>query len=171
MYFVRPRRTRTSSGSVVRIFRGEFVGQLGGTLSAQGLDRRLLVKEFTGNLALALARAELDSLGRLQSNLMAQGDGVKRGEWIQTAASRSLQLRQDNSNVIKLIKALASAPYLGILGMFRSLTVALLLSDTGCACTRTNTLMMLIDSLCIVKPLHGNRGGESGRARGKYGAE
>lgn len=113
----RPRRTRTSSGSVVRIFRGEFVAQLGGTLSAQGLDRRVLVKEFTGNLALALARAELESLGRLQSDLMAKvDDSAKRGEWIRTAASRSVQLRQDNANVAKLVKSLASAPFLGILG-------------------------------------------------------
>jgi phage baseplate assembly protein gpV len=44
---------------------------LGGTLSAQGLDRRVLVKEFSGDLALALARAELVSLGRLQSDWMS----------------------------------------------------------------------------------------------------
>jgi hypothetical protein len=113
----RPRRTRTSSGSVVRIFRGEFVGQLGGTLSAQGLDRRVLVKEFTGKLALGLERAELESLGRLQSDLMAKVDiSAKNGEWIQTAASRSVMLRQDNANVAKLVKTLVSTPYLGILG-------------------------------------------------------
>ena len=113
---LRPRRTRASSGSVVRIFRGEFMGQLGGPLSAQGLDRRVLVKEFTGNLALALARAELESLGLLQSNMLALDESAKRGEWIQTAASRSVQSRQDNANVVKLIKSLSSAPYLGILG-------------------------------------------------------
>lgn len=113
----RPRRTRTSSGSVVRIFRGEFVGTLGGTLSAQGLDRRVLVKEYTGNLAIALAKGELESLGRLQSDMLANDDGAKRGEWISTAASRSVQLRQDNANVAKLVKSFASAPYLGILGM------------------------------------------------------
>ena len=112
----RPKRTRTSSGSVVRIFRGEFVGQLGGTLSAQGLDRRLLVKEFTGDLALALARAELVSLGQLQSDLISD-ERAKAGEWTRTAASRSINLRQDNANVAQLVAALSkTAPFLGILG-------------------------------------------------------
>ena len=112
--FLRPRRTRVSSGSVIRIFRGKFVGSLGGTLSSQGLDRRLLVKEFTGNLALALARAELNSLGRLQSDLMRSE--AEAGDWIQSAACRSVDLRRDNSNVAKLVESLANAPYLGILG-------------------------------------------------------
>jgi len=105
---------------VVRIFRGEFVGTLGGVLSSQGLDRRLLVKEFTGNLALALARAELTSMGRLQSDLLKDDKdetGAERGEWIQAAASRSTELRRDCANVAKLVqRAVSSSPFLTILG-------------------------------------------------------
>lgn len=112
---------------MVRIFRGEFVGTLGGTLSAQGLDRRLLVREFTGKLALSLAQAELESISRLQSNVMSNVDDQCRdGMWIATAASRTVKLREDNANVVKLLKTLASTssstsneqsvPFLGILG-------------------------------------------------------
>jgi hypothetical protein len=69
-----PRRTRQSSGSVVRLFRGEFVGVPGGMLSAQAKDRRIIVKEFTGDLALKLVQAELQAIGKLQSilEMMAQ---------------------------------------------------------------------------------------------------
>ena len=118
----RPRRTRTSSGSIVRIFRGEFVGTVGGSLSSQGLDRRVLIKEFSDNdLALSLVKSELQSIGRLQSNLMfpsmdeaAKMNGI---EWIRIAmARRSLELRKDSANVVSLMKALANAPFVGILG-------------------------------------------------------
>jgi hypothetical protein len=126
----RPRRTRTSSGSIVRIFRGEFTGTLGGSLSAQGLDRRVLVKEFTdSDLALELVRSELQSLARLQSNLLfstitsssnvaAEEKAKQHGtEWIRAAsARRSVDLRKDTANVVTLMKALAIAPYVGILG-------------------------------------------------------
>jgi hypothetical protein len=81
----RPKRTRKSSGSVIRIFRGESVGQLGGTVSANGLDRSVLVKEFRGDLA--LPRSKLESLIRLQSDLMsAKDEDAKLGEWIRTAS-------------------------------------------------------------------------------------
>ena len=118
----RPRRTRTSSGSIVRIFRGEFVGTVGGSLSSQGLDRRVLIKEFSDNdLALSLVKSELQSIGRLQSNLMfpsmdeaAKMNGI---EWIRIAmARRSLELRKDSANVVSSMKALANAPFVGILG-------------------------------------------------------
>jgi hypothetical protein len=123
--FRRPRRTRTSSGSIVRIFRGEFVGTLGGILSSQGLDRRILIKEFSDtDLALSLVRSELQTVGRLQSNLMfpsvkideAKEQGI---EWIRTASARRTtnDLRKDSANVVSLIKSLATAPYVGILGM------------------------------------------------------
>jgi serine/threonine protein kinase len=113
-----PRRTRTSSGSVVRLFRGEFTGLLGGTLSAQGKDKRVLVKEFTGDLALQLATAELQAVGKLQSDLLAQsGDNeASNGDWIQTANTRSLNSRKDASNVSKLVGWLSKAQYTGILG-------------------------------------------------------
>jgi serine/threonine protein kinase len=113
-----PRRTRQSSGSVVRLFRGEFVGQPGGILSAQGKDRRVLVKEYTGDLALRLARAELQAIGKLQSEmLLANGDEqTKKGDWLQVAASRSVKAREDNSNLCSLVGWLSKAPFLGILG-------------------------------------------------------
>lgn len=113
----RPRRTRTSSGSVVRIFRGELVGLLGGTLSAQGRDKRILIKEYSGKLALGLARAELSAIGRMQSFLLEGDESARLGEWIQSASSRSsTQLRADCSNVAKLHKSLSKASFLGILG-------------------------------------------------------
>ena len=112
----KPKRTRKSSGSVVRVFRGQFVGRLGGALSARGLDRRVLVKEFTGELALQLARYELLSVGKLQSDLLAKDDEVAGGEWIQSASSRSVLARTDDRNVGNLLQALNKAPFLGILG-------------------------------------------------------
>lgn len=117
-YSSRPKRTRTSSGSVVRIFRGQFVGQIGGILSSQGLDRRLLLKEFTGDLALGLARGELEALGKLQSDLIeSENENARRGEWIQIAASRSADLRRDCANVAQLVKLAAlKFPFLTILG-------------------------------------------------------
>jgi hypothetical protein len=112
-----PRRTRTSSGSVIRIFRGNFVGQIGGTLGAQGLDKRVLVKEFSGSMALELARSERASIGRMQSDLMIKLDKeIKSGMWIQIASARSGNLRKDNNNVCNIVKSVANAPFLGILG-------------------------------------------------------
>jgi len=114
----KPKRTRTSSGSVVRLFRGEFIGQLGGALSAQALDRRILVKEFTGTLALQLAKSELESVGKLQSDLLASSndEDAKKGDWLRAASSRSVMARQDNTNIAQLIKQLGQTPFLGILG-------------------------------------------------------
>jgi hypothetical protein len=112
----KPKRTRTSSGSVVRVFRGEFVGRLGGTLSSIGLDRRVLIKEYTGKLGLELARKEQESIGRLQSELFSDNDGAVGGDWIQAATSRSVLARKDDSNVSALLKKLSKAPFLGILG-------------------------------------------------------
>ena len=114
-----PTRTKSNSGSVVRLFRGEFVGTLGGSLSAQGKDRRVLVKEYSGKLALELVKAELKAIGKLQSALLANsrnGDDAKNGEWIQLAASRSVNQREDNSNVASLVELLAKANFVGVLG-------------------------------------------------------
>lgn len=112
----KPKRTRKSSGSVVRVFRGEFVGRLGGALSSRGLDRRVVVKEFTGEMALQLARYELLSLGKLQSDLLADAVEVASGDWIQAASSRSVLARKDDRNVGDLIEKLSKASFLGILG-------------------------------------------------------
>jgi hypothetical protein len=97
---------------------------LGGILSSVGLDRRILIKEYSdSDLALSLIRSELQSIGRLQSRLLfptmdetAKKNGI---DWINTAcARRTRDLRQDSANVVTLVKALANAPYVGILGMY-----------------------------------------------------
>ena len=57
-------RTRSSSGSVVWFFRGDLVGgTLGSKLRSRGLDTRVWIKEYSGDEALALARAEKMGLG------------------------------------------------------------------------------------------------------------
>lgn len=123
----KPKRTRSSSGSVVRIFRGELAGRLGSTIRARGLDRRVLVKEFSGEKAVELAKAELKSIAKLQSALCAErNEDAKRGDWATSAAKRYTagQVKgstgEDDVNVIKLLELLGNAkseaPYVGILG-------------------------------------------------------
>ena len=98
------------------------MGTVGGTLSSQGLDRRILIKEFSdSDLALSLVKSELQSIGRLQSKLMfpAMNESAKMNgiDWIRAAMSRrSTDLRKDSANVVSLLKALGKAPYVGILG-------------------------------------------------------
>ena len=112
-----PRRTRASSGSVVRIFRGELVGRLASTMRSQGLDSRVLVKEYSGKLALELARAEMTSVGKLQSDLAAEiSDIAKGGEWLKIARSRSVNGRKDDLNLCSMSKQLLKTSFLGILG-------------------------------------------------------
>jgi len=112
----KPKRTRASSGSVVRVFRGEWIGRLGATISSRGLDRRILIKEYTGELALQLAKNEQVAIARLQSNLIEKKEDTVDGGWIQSASSRSVLARTDDAHVGDLLRALTSAPYLGILG-------------------------------------------------------
>lgn len=100
----------------IRVFRGELVGPLGGMLSAQGNDRRVLVKEFFGDMALALAKNELASAAKLQSELLKDEENAKDGGWYQAASSRSVMERQDNANVLRLTTLLRDSPFLGILG-------------------------------------------------------
>mmetsp|Transcript_9081 Transcript_9081/g.18558 ORF Transcript_9081/g.18558 Transcript_9081/m.18558 type:complete len:576 (-) Transcript_9081:587-2314(-) len=126
-----PKRTRSSSGSVVRIFRGELSGKLGNTLRARGMDKRVLVKEFSGKIAKDLASAELKSVGRLQSEVCARGnDDARNGDWAASAATRYLSGKtgvstsDDDACVTKLLSILGvgrsnskdAAPFVGILG-------------------------------------------------------
>lgn len=112
-----PKRTRESSGSVVRIFRGELVGRLAGTLRSKALDKRVLVKEFSGKLALDLARREMTSLGKLQSDLAARiSSNAKDGEWFKVATSRSVNARKDDQNLCTIVKEMGRTPFLGIMG-------------------------------------------------------
>jgi serine/threonine protein kinase len=117
----KPKRTRQKSGSVIRIFRGRFEGTLGATLRSQGLDPRLVVKEFSGKLGLELARNECKTICKLQSKLVSDNNNddavsAKKGDWIQTALARSVLTRKDNANVAKLLQFLSKAPFCGILG-------------------------------------------------------
>ena len=59
-----PARTRSISGSIVRLFRGKLVGEtLGRKLRSRGLDTRVWIKEYSGDEALALAWAKKMGLG------------------------------------------------------------------------------------------------------------
>jgi hypothetical protein len=120
-----PRRTKEKSGSVVRIFRGELCGRLGGTIRSQGLDNRVLLKEFSGERAIALAQAELQTLGRLQSNLCADLDeGARNGEWVSSATMRYIMGRangstkDDDASLLKLMNILNTKkqPHVTVLG-------------------------------------------------------
>ena len=123
-----PKRTRTASGSVVRIFRGQFIGRLGGSIRSQGDDARIVIKEFTGTLAQSLARQEQTTLGILQSQLLEaqivrntntktkkkDDDPTDTSAWIQAAGARSVLGRTDDKHVTQLLQALSTkAPYLG----------------------------------------------------------
>ena len=99
----KPKRTRTNSGSVIRVFRGEFVGRLGGTIRAKGLDQRVLVKEFTGVFAQQLAKNEQLAMAKLQSALIETRDDAIDGGWIQSASSRSVLGRTDDAHVSVLL--------------------------------------------------------------------
>jgi hypothetical protein len=113
-----PKRTRISSGSVVRVFRAELVGRLGATISSRGLDRRILVKEYSGELALQLARNEQVAISRLQSQLMEKEknkDAIEGG-WIQCANARTVLARKDDAHVGDLLRTLSLSSFLGILG-------------------------------------------------------
>lgn len=129
----KPNRTRKSSGGVLRIFRGELVGRVAGTLRSQGRDVRVLVKEFSGEPAVPLAEAELKSVGKLQSEVLCNSSGGgSNGEdddeqcydWSETASSRYLlgqdkgDTREDDVNLMKLMGALSSSSnFVGILGL------------------------------------------------------
>lgn len=114
-----PRRTRTKSGSVIRIFLAEYGGTLGGLIRAQGGDNRVLIKEYSGKLALQLASRELDTIGQLQSNLLLSDEAtpskydkqeIESGEWVMTATARATPNagRRDNGNLIRLLQTLVS---------------------------------------------------------------
>jgi serine/threonine protein kinase len=120
-----PKRTREKSGSVVRIFRGELSGRLASSARARGLDIRVMVKEFQGETAAILARTELESLSRLQSNICSElDDGARKGGWLSSASTRYLNGRldgstkEDDENLIKWIDILnkKQVPYVGVHG-------------------------------------------------------
>ena len=121
-----PKRTREKSGSVVRIFRGELSGRIGSAVRSIGLDNRVMLKEFTGDRALALAKAELESLTKMQSQLCSVlDDGARNGEWYSSASSRYLNGRvnsatkEDDDNLMKwmqIVNKSKDTPYIATYG-------------------------------------------------------
>lgn len=108
-----PRRTRQSSGSVLRLFRGEFVSALGGLLRRQGLENRVLIKEFSGDLGLALADRETRALAQFQSRLVSDDDDE---DWRNDAMNRFNNPRTDNMRVQKMIKQAGDCPFTVLIG-------------------------------------------------------
>lgn len=85
-------------------------------ISAQGYDRRVLIKEFFGDMALELARSELSSIAKLQSNLLSEEESAKNGDWNRAASSRSVMEREDNDSISRLLLLLRKSPFVGIIG-------------------------------------------------------
>ena len=129
----KPSRTRSKSGSVVRVFRGEFVGKLGGLLRSNGLDNRVLIKEFSAE-SIELAESEKVGVGMimsywLQGLLGETGDTerlgqVQSGVWAQAASSRytdtitNTPTTADDSHLQTLLTLLSKhkAPFTSVLG-------------------------------------------------------
>lgn len=120
-----PKRTREKSGSIVRIFRGELNGKIKSKARSMGLDTRVMLKEFSGASAISLAKSEMESLSRMQSNLCAELDqGARNGDWAASARTRYIDGRingntlQDDENLIKWMEILEkkNVPYIGVLG-------------------------------------------------------
>jgi serine/threonine protein kinase len=75
------------------------------------------VKEYSGTMALDLAKREMTALGKLQSELVGRvSDAAKAGEWSRIASLRSVEGRKDDQYVCILVGELMKAPFLGALG-------------------------------------------------------
>jgi len=129
----KPKRTRSSSGSVIRLYRGKLLGELGASLRTKGMDSRVLVKEFVGETAADLAAAEMTSISKLQTALIrSENDsenletftfsGEPSSSWASTAKFRNSAIKNarqsDNVSVIQLVQLLQKekVPYVYILG-------------------------------------------------------
>ena len=131
----KPSRTRNKSGSVVRVFRGEFVGKIGGMLRSNGLDNRVLIKEFSAE-SIDLAENEKEGLGMIMSywleNILENEKNsdqetlnqFKSGVWAQAASSRytdtitNTPTNEDDSHLQMLLILLSKhkAPFISLLG-------------------------------------------------------
>ena len=119
-----PKRTREKSGSVVRIFRGELSGRVGSMARSRGLDARVMLKEFSGDSAITLAKAELSTISKMQSNFCSDLDGAREGDWTSSASMRFIEGRvngstkEDDENLLKWMEVLSTkgTPYIGVLG-------------------------------------------------------
>eukprot|EP00956_Cyclotella_meneghiniana_P018879 scaffold31833_cov68-Cyclotella_meneghiniana.AAC.1 len=129
----KPSRTRTKSGSVVRIFRGEFTGRLGGLLRSNGMDNRVLIKEYSVD-SVELVTNEKEGIGRLMSawfsSLFLNQDKsdllekMQAGRWIEAAASRYIdsitdtKSNEDDNHLQTLLSSTSKqkAPFTSLLG-------------------------------------------------------
>ena len=120
----KPKRTKSSSGGVVRLFLGELQGAIASKLRAKGLDYRVLVKEFAGEMAKDLAKAELSSLSKLQSELCKDIESANNGEWSANGAGRYLlgkamgNTNEDDTSIVAFCELISKkkVPFVGILG-------------------------------------------------------
>lgn len=133
-----PKRTREKSGSVVRIFRGEFVGRIASTVRSLGLDNRVLLKEFSGESALSLAKSELKSLSKMQSQLCSELDeDARNGKWYSSASSRYLNGRvngvtkEDDDNLIKWMKIVDTSKEIPYIVTYGELNLSEFFNDKG----------------------------------------
>mmetsp|Transcript_12580 Transcript_12580/g.18692 ORF Transcript_12580/g.18692 Transcript_12580/m.18692 type:complete len:648 (-) Transcript_12580:92-2035(-) len=136
-----PSRTRSKSGSVVRIFRGEFTGRIGGILRSRGLDTRVLLKEFAVEddddvMLLNLASDEQRSLAKIQSswlqgycmsatnNAQQMLEQLEGGEWREAAQRRYVDgltdtpTTKDDEHLATMLECTSKkkAPFTSILG-------------------------------------------------------
>ena len=133
-----PKRTREKSGSVVRIFRGELAGRVGSAARSMGLDNRVMLKEFTGDSALALAKAELESLSKMQSQLCSVlNEKARNGEWYSSASSRYLNGRvnqstkEDDDNLISFMKIVSTSKEIPYIATYGELNLSEFFNDEG----------------------------------------
>jgi len=133
-----PKRTRKKSGSVVRNFRGELAGRIGSTVRSIGLDKRVLLKEFSGESALALAKAELETLSKMQSNLCSELDqSAKSGDWHSSASTRYLNGRvngstkEDDDHLLKWMKIVSTHKNIGYVATLGELNLSEFLNDVN----------------------------------------
>ena len=133
-----PKRTREKSGSVVRIFRGEFTGRIASSIRSLGLDNRVMLKEFTGDSALSLAKSELQSLSKMQSQVCSVlDDDARNGKWLSSANERYINGRvngvtkEDDENLVKWIKIVSTSTDLPYIAIFGELNLSQFFDDEG----------------------------------------
>ena len=56
------------------------------------------------------------AIGKLQSDLLADNEEARNGDWLRAASLRSSTNREDNDNLGVLARRLSKAPFLGIFG-------------------------------------------------------
>lgn len=112
----KPKRTRSSSGSVVRLYRGEFIGKLNSSLRSRGMDVRVLIKEFSGKTASDLAEAEVQSISTIQSLFCDEcSEDAKNGRWASSASSRYLisktkgSTKADDESLLKFLELISKS--------------------------------------------------------------